>query len=412
MFRLFRRGKKDKKKDKIKDKSESDSTEKINDKKDSIPIQTPSNSQPQLSEDAALNDTTYADKITAFSKTLAEGIPELIPETIPEESDAFQPITEFPSIIRAVVESETSIMGFISPELLSQKSNENEVITDTYKHVELVPISLEERIEGAMFSIGRPIHTSELIENLQVDSPLLKRTLRKLSKTRKRTAPIIFQEISKDRWVLQLNPIYHEFFYSLVPERFMTKEERRIVTEIAYRQPISQAMIKKIVKGIGPIKITEICRHLEKTGYAVSEKKARSIVYTTTSKFANDFGFTDETRRLKLQMLWRLKRLMGDYDAEEDEEVQQTEDETKEIKETEEEEIQPDDQEQDERQEQKETEVVASLEVENTTQSSEKEEELTITDPEGEDPLASMNKKNVLELEEEISSPEDIEEEE
>ena len=100
----------------------------------------------------------------------------------------------------------------------------------------------------------------------------------------------------------------------------MTAEERRIVTEIAYRQPISIAMIKKIVKGIGPIKITEICQYLEKTGYVVSEKKARSLVYTTLPKFANDFGFDDESRRLKLQMLWRLKRLMGDYDAEKEEE--------------------------------------------------------------------------------------------
>ncbi len=420
MFRLFRRGKKDKKKDKIKDKSESDSAKKVNDKTDSVPIQTPSDNQIPILEDAPI-DTTYAEKIVSFSKTLAESTPELIPEKIPEESEAFQPITEFPSIIKAVVESETSIMGFISPELLSQKANGIEAIADTYKHVELVPISLEERIEGAMFSIGRPIHTSELIENLQEESPLLKRTLRKLSKTRKRTAPIIFQEISKDRWVLQLNPIYHEFFHSLVPENFMTAEERRIVTEIAYRQPISIAMIKKIVKGIGPIKITEICQYLEKTGYVVSEKKARSLVYTTLPKFANDFGFDDETRRLKLQMLWRLKRLMGDYDAEKEEEeeeeekVQQTEDETEEIKETEEEEMQPEYQEQDETYGQKEVEVATSLEGESKTHSSEKEEELTITDPEGElegveDPISSMNKENVIEPEE-ISSPENLEEE-
>jgi hypothetical protein len=99
----------------------------------------------------------------------------------------------------------------------------------------------------------------------------------------------------------------------------MSDEERRILTEISYRQPISLAMVKKIVRKIGPIKITEICQNLEKRGYIVGEKRARSLVYTSTSKFAQDFGFDDESRRLKLQMLWRLKRLMGDYEAEEEE---------------------------------------------------------------------------------------------
>jgi chromosome segregation and condensation protein ScpB len=458
MFRLFRRGKKDKKKDKQKDASKPDSVKEVKNKTDSTSIQTPSEIQPKDLEDAPSVDTTYADKITAFSKTIAEGIPELIPDTAPEESEIFKPITEFHSMIKAIVESETSIKGFISPELLSQDSIMVDTIEDSYKHVKLVPISLEERIEGAMFSIGRPIHTSELIDNLQEESPFLKRTLRKLSKTRKRSAPIIFQEISKDRWVLQLNPIYHEFFYSLIPEKFMTQEERRILTEIAYRQPISQAMIKKIVKGIGPIKITEICQYLEKTGYVVSEKKARSLVYTSTPKFANDFGFDDESRRLKLQMLWRLKRLMGDYETEEEEaeeikkieeeEIQPTDQvheegqvhEEEEIKEIEEEEIQPTDQEHEEGQVHKEEEIKEIEEeeirptnqehkesqrqkgkeiltsLEEATPSLEKEEELMISDNEGEleqgeDSISSLSTENISVQGEEILSPKDSEEE-
>ena len=37
-----------------------------------------------------------------------------------------------------------------------------------------------------------------------------------------------------------------------------------MLTEIAYRQPISLALVKKMVTGIGPIKVTEICQKLEK----------------------------------------------------------------------------------------------------------------------------------------------------
>ena len=303
MFRLFRRGKKDKKEIKQATKTaEVDTAQSLSD----------SSSLEQVNGASA--ESTYAEKLVDFSKTIAESIPE-----IPlEELEVIEPMIDFFPSIKSIVESETTVQGFISPEILVHSKVEEEAFIESYKSTELTPITLEERIEGAMFSVGRPIHTSELIENLQEDSSHLKRTLRKVSRSRTRTSPIILHEISKDRWVLQLNPIYHDFFYSLSPKMFMTDDKRRIITEIAYRQPISLAMVKKIVKKIGPFRINEICKKLEEDGYIISEKRARSIVYTSTPKFAQDFGFDDESRRLKLQMLWRLKRLMGDYEAEEE----------------------------------------------------------------------------------------------
>ena len=74
-----------------------------------------------------------------------------------------------------------------------------------------------------------------------------------------------------------------------------------------------------MVTGIGPIKVTEICQKLEDNGFVLSEKRSRSLIYTSKPKFARSFGFDNESRRLKLQMLWRLKRLMGDFEAEEPE---------------------------------------------------------------------------------------------
>jgi chromosome segregation and condensation protein ScpB len=309
MFRLFRRGKKEKKDKKIEKGTEAATSETAGDDSVQSPVDTPPQNQAEI-----VTEMTQADRITAFSKAITETIPEVLPEK-PEA-----PITDFWPTIKPIVETEISVQSFISPEIFIQENKIKDSSIEAYTPVELIPISLEERIEGAMFSVGRPIHTSELIESLQEESPLVKRTIRKLSKSRSRTSPIMIKEISKDRWVLQLNPIYNDFFYSLVPERFMTLEERRIVTEIAYRQPISLGMIKKIVKKIGPMKINEICANLEKNGYIIGEKRARSLVYTSTPKFANDFGFDDESRRLKLQMLWRLRRLMGDYDEEEEEE--------------------------------------------------------------------------------------------
>ncbi|MFX0015732.1 MAG: SMC-Scp complex subunit ScpB [Promethearchaeota archaeon] len=319
MFRLFRRRKKDKKKEKTIE-------EEVDTKSDII---TPAAeiSQETQEESQMQSIEVYTTTETPFEEQFAT-LPKVISEPIPEEPAILEPILDFLPFAGAIVESEVSINSFISPELLkAQLPVQTKLDTAIIAPIKLVPISLEERIEGALFSIGRPIHADELIESLQEESPLVKRTIRKLSRQRKRTSPIVIEEISRDRWVLQLNPIYHEFFHEFFPEKFMTEEERRVITEIAYRQPISLALVKKIIRGIGPVKITEICRDLENRGYVIGEDRARSTSYTTTPKFANDFGFDDESRRLKLQMLWRLKRLMGDVEEEEEEEeIEEAED--------------------------------------------------------------------------------------
>lgn len=354
MFRLFRRQKKDKKKEKtIEEKVDSETA---------VPPQTP-----EISEDTPENSQVhqvvdFSDSETPFKETSAT-LPEIITETFPEEPEIAEIVFDLLPFAETVVETEASINSFISPELLKPRSEPtlHDSSTAGPATVELTPITLDERIEGALFSIGRPIHTAELIESLQEESPLVKRTLRKLSRKRKRNSPIVIAEISKDRWVLQLNPIFHEFFNSQVPQKFMTPEERRIITEISYRQPISLAMVKKIVRKIGPVKITEICRNLEAKGYIISEKRARSMVYTSTPKFAHDFGFDNESRRLKLQMLWRLKRLMGDYEVEEEEEQEEFQEEAKEEELKKEEEAKEEDL---EKEPEKETELVTELETE------------------------------------------------
>lgn len=395
MFRLFRR----RKKDKIREITQK---EKADPKIADVPQTSETteeilkNSQTQLLEDFSSSETPFEEKFSAISG--------LITEPFPEETDIIEPPLEFLPFTKAVVETEVSIDSFVSPELFQPKYvNSEDAVIDGIFPAELPPITLEERIEGALFSIGRPIHSTELIESLQEESPLVKRTLRKVSRRRKRGSSIVIEEISKDRWVLQLNPMFHEFFQSLVPEKFVTNEERRIVTEIAYRQPISLAMVKKIVRKIGPLKITEICRNLEARGYIASEKRARSIVYTSTPKFAHDFGFDDESRRLKLQMLWRLKRLMGDYEVEE-EDVEEEVAEMEEDKKKEESEVEQASE--DETQIKLETEVEEKVE-EKQTEQKEKEEARDDERLEGEQVPENETevKKEVEEVEEEEADP-------
>ncbi len=307
MFRFFRRGKKDKT---VKEKKEEIPPPDVNVSKSIVEDQS-------ILPEYKISEITFEEKFKNMSKFLSE--------TLPDDSLIQEPVISFSPLIpliEKIYDREDSVNSFISPQVLEEKKNESsgDNLPIFYSKEGLAPITLEEKLEGALFSIGRPIHTDELIETLEGDSPVIKRTIRKIHRKRKKSSPIILTEISKDRWVLQLNPIYYEFFASYLPERFMKEPERRILTEIAYRQPISIAMVKKIVKEIGPMRINELCDSLEQKGYIIGEERARSLVYTTTPKFAKDFGFDNESRRLKLQMLWRLRRLMGGYDLDEEEE--------------------------------------------------------------------------------------------
>jgi chromosome segregation and condensation protein ScpB len=306
MFRLFRR----RKKEDVKMKKVS-------------PEVTPSISEesPVSTEDL---DTSTKSLFEIKEQTFEEKFAKLVhisPELSIDESESPEAVNEILPFIQHILDQNSTYSSFISPEIISSGSETLiQEIPEDFPSLrkEIQPASLAERIEGALFSVGRPIHTSELIENFEEDSPTIKRMLRKVSRKRRKSSAIVIEEISKERWVMQLNPVYHEFFQSIKPEFFLQPAERRVLTEIAYRQPISLGLLKKIITGIGPIKINEICQKLESNGFVLSEQKARSKIYISTPKFAKSFGFDAESRRLKLQMLWRLKRLMGEYEDDEE----------------------------------------------------------------------------------------------
>ncbi len=306
MFRLFRRKKKETPEKKIEEKEEERGSNEIK----------PSEIISEETVDPT--KTIFEVKETPFDEKFGQ-YAKILPESILEE-DTIDQQTMLP-IIESLVDQNDSFSSFISPQIITRHSSTPSSVSEIIPSIQkdLPPVSLEERIEGALFAIGRPIHISEIIDNFDEDSPTIKRATRRLSRKKKRNSPLIIKEISKDRWVLELNPIFHEFFQPLVPDLFLSTSERIVLTEIAYRQPISLALVKKMITGIGPIKVTEICQKLEENGFVISEKRSRSLIYTSTPKFARAFGFDNESRRLKLQMLWRLKRLMGDFEEEEPE---------------------------------------------------------------------------------------------
>jgi len=187
MFRLFRRKKKT-----------------TVDKKEEPSEITPSQEEisPTISEDSEVPDKPiYEIKEQAFEEKFANLI-HLTPEESLDESKLLEPVSEILPFIQNVLNQNSSFSSFVSPQIITSDSSEapsQKVIEEYIPHrKELQPISLEERIEGALFSIGRPIHTRELIENFEEDSPTIKRALRKTSRKRRKSSAIVIEEISKE----------------------------------------------------------------------------------------------------------------------------------------------------------------------------------------------------------------------
>lgn len=300
MFRLFRRRRKKKEPEKEESK---ESSEEVDESSIILGEEVPS--EPEKIYESGLSEAdsnlkAFIDSFTTFTE---------------EQEDNL-------TLSMKIADDQDHIFGFISPEMFIHP--EDEIKPHQLASIEeLKPVTLRELVEGALFSIGRPIHSDEVIDHLKEDSATVKRTIRFLSKQRKKNDPIVITEISKDRWVMELNPIYEEFFL-MIPEsknKYLKLNERRVLTEIAYRQPISVALLKKIIKGIGPVGITDAIRKFEKMEYIKVEKKVRSLIYTTTPKFSAEFGLSEESRSLKLQLLWRLKRLAGVRVISEEEEI-------------------------------------------------------------------------------------------
>lgn len=116
--------------------------------------------------------------------------------------------------------------------------------------------------------------------------------------------------LTKDRWVLQLCEEFSKGLFDYIDQfipkdEMLTKEEVNVLTEIAYRQPITSALLVKI---LGQPTVYDHIRRLEEKGFITVEKQERTNLLKTSKKFADIYGFDPELRNLKIQLVWRLKK--------------------------------------------------------------------------------------------------------
>jgi segregation and condensation protein B len=166
-------------------------------------------------------------------------------------------------------------------------------------------------IEAALFIAGKPIGEMELARSFNTNRITVRWALRRLKRdlTTQNSALEVLH-LTKDRWVLQLCEEFSKGLYDYIDqfipkEEMLTREEVNVLTEIAYRQPLTSAVLVKI---LGNPATYDHIKHLEEKGFISVEPQERTNLLRTTKKFADIYGFDPELRNLKIQLVWRLKK--------------------------------------------------------------------------------------------------------
>ncbi|NHI90900.1 MAG: hypothetical protein EAX96_00270 [Candidatus Lokiarchaeota archaeon] len=205
-------------------------------------------------------------------------------------------------------------------------SLDNESLIPTAEELKGIKMDEEEKwkelpqyLEAIFFQLGKPITERELVEYFEkfekfkdIERVRLRWGIRKIIKgLEEQKSSIILINPTKDFWSYQLDEHLPDYFFEKI-QKFLPKEEQfdleesRILTEVAYRQPVKASEISKIIGYSAMEKLTI----LENKGLISMEKDKQTFICNTTEKFAELYGFDSALRNLKIQLVWRLKKSM------------------------------------------------------------------------------------------------------
>ncbi len=244
-------------------------------------------------------------------------------EISPEDENELEEKKEI--LIKEESATDVPIMAEIEQEKNLEQVNQTELLSDqTIDQLDKVQDqSFKEQfkdlpgyIEAILFEVGKPLKEPQLVELLEerfkgADRIRIRWGLRKVMRALEaQNSSIQLINPTKDFWSFQLNRDLPDEFFDKVEkfipdEEFISKRETAFLTEIAYRQPVTTTEILKILGADG----YDFIRSLEQKDLISMNKEGQQNILRTTEKFAQIFGFDPELRSLKIQLVWRLKKL-------------------------------------------------------------------------------------------------------
>lgn len=145
---------------------------------------------------------------------------------------------------------------------------------------------LKAKIEAALFMSNEPITIDKLSKLIKAEKSDIERTITQIKKeleTEYHGIHIIETTIG---YQMKVKPQYAQSVRQLTPYQDLSRGLLRVLALIAYKQPITQSQIVKVIGN----RTYEYVRKLVERGLIKTEKFGRTKKLIATKEFANYFG--------------------------------------------------------------------------------------------------------------------------
>ena len=152
----------------------------------------------------------------------------------------------------------------------------------------------ENLLEAILFAAGDPVPIARLAEAIGLDIPAVRGLLSCMSKKREEEdAGILVMEID-DAFMLCTNPKYHEYAKFLLPgtpKRALTMPLLETLSIIAYKQPVTKAVIEEIRGVSADHAVNKLMEYGLVTETGRLDAPGKPILFATDEGFLRHFGF-------------------------------------------------------------------------------------------------------------------------
>ncbi len=161
------------------------------------------------------------------------------------------------------------------------------------------------RLEGSLYSAGRPLTIEELIKASGTESRT--KTLAIMTNLVKRTKAtfkaIEVTSLPDGSYVFQLKPEYNTVIRKYASKPLLPTATLKTLSYIAYMQPVSSKRLVE-VRGSG---VYLHLRVLEQLSYIEHQNVGRLKIYNTTEKFQKYFGIQGDKDLLKQKLFTKVR---------------------------------------------------------------------------------------------------------
>jgi segregation and condensation protein B len=145
---------------------------------------------------------------------------------------------------------------------------------------------LRAMVEAALFMSSEAISLEELSKRLRRSPEQIKEVIEEMKiEYQDEKHGVHLLETSKG-YQLRVKGEYLEYVKQLTPYKELSRGLLRVLAMVAYKQPITQSQIVKVIGNRG----YEYVKILEEKGLIRTEKRSRTKALIATKEFANYFG--------------------------------------------------------------------------------------------------------------------------